>query len=144
MKRELRRVHRSHDSSLSELNITPLLDLVFVLLMIFIITTPQLTNNLELSLPSGLPVPPINPKPKINSVIVKDTGLVQLNNQELTLEQFKARMAQIKMADPHTGVVVSGTDEVNYQRVIDVLDVFHQLQITKVGIATGTIDAKPE
>jgi biopolymer transport protein ExbD len=144
MKRELRRVHRSHHSSLSELNITPLLDLVFVLLMIFIIATPQLTNNLELSLPSSLPVPPNIPKPKINSVTVEEKGHVQLNNQELTLEQFKAKMAQIKMTDPDPSVVVRGTYEVDYQRVVDVLDVFHQLQITKVGIATGTIDAKPE
>jgi biopolymer transport protein ExbD len=41
-------------------------------------------------------------------------------------------------------VVVRGAGEVDYQRVIDVLDVFHQLQITKVGLATETIDAKPE
>ena len=144
MKRDLRRVHRSHHSSLSELNITPLLDLVFVLLVIFIITTPQLTNNLELSLPSGQLTPTAGPKPKLNTVIVTGQGRVLLNRQELTLAQLKSTLAPLKAADPDTGVVVRGVDEVDYQSVVDVLDVFHQLGITKVGLATETIDAKSE
>jgi biopolymer transport protein ExbD len=137
-------VHRSHHSSLSELNITPLLDLVFVLLVIFIITTPQLTNNLELNLPSGKPTPETNPKPKINTVIITEQGSIQLNDREMTLGQFKTALAEIKTTDTEPGVVVRGAGEVDYQRVIDVLDVFHQLQITKVGLATEIIDAKPE
>jgi biopolymer transport protein ExbD len=142
MKRELRRVHRSHHGSLSELNITPLLDLVFVLLVIFIITTPQLTNNLELTLPSGKPIP--ETKPKINTVIITEQGSVQLNDREMTLGQLKTALAEIKTTDPEPGVVVRGAGELDYQRVIDVLAVFHQLQITKVGLATETIDAKLE
>ena len=53
----MKKTSQSHHSSLSELNITPLLDLVFVLLVIFIITTPQMMNNLEMTLPSGKPPP---------------------------------------------------------------------------------------
>lgn len=136
MKRDRRRIHRSHHSSLIELNITPLLDLVFVLLVIFIITTPQLTNHLELSLPSGRPAPPANPKPNVKTVVVTERGLIMLEGQELTLAQFQAALARFKVADPNTGVVVRGADEADYQRVIDVLDVFQQLQITKVGLAT--------
>ena len=62
---------RGH-STLNELNITPLLDLVFVLLVIFIITTPQMVNSLEMALPSGKPpeADPNAPKPKINRIIV--------------------------------------------------------------------------
>lgn len=48
----MKKVSKSHHSSLNELNITPLLDLAFVLLVIFIITTPQLSNDLEMNLPS--------------------------------------------------------------------------------------------
>lgn len=144
MKREHRRAHRSHHSSLSELNITPLLDLVFVLLVIFIISTPQLSNSLDLSLPSGQRSPANDPKPKINTVVVTEAGTVQLNQQPMTLAQLKATLQQMKAAEPDTAVVVRGGDEVDYQRVIDVLDIFHQLQITKVGLATETIAAKPE
>ena len=59
----LKKTSRSQHSSLTELNITPLLDLVFVLLVIFIITTPQMMNNLEMNLPSGTP-PPQTENPK--------------------------------------------------------------------------------
>ena len=57
-KQAFKRIRRESHGSLNELNITPLLDLVFVLLVIFIITTPQLTNSLEINLPSGKPPPP--------------------------------------------------------------------------------------
>ena len=61
MKKTSKRGH----STMNELNITPLLDLVFVLLVIFIITTPQMVNNLEMTLPSGKPPPRTNePKPQ--------------------------------------------------------------------------------
>ena len=58
----MRKSARAHHSTLAELNITPLLDLVFVLLVIFIITTPQLMNNLEMTLPSGKPPPKPDPR----------------------------------------------------------------------------------
>ena len=134
MSYEIKRRSHSQHGSLNELNITPLLDLVFVLLVIFIITTPQLVNNLELNLPSGKPPPSNAPKPKVNNVVVNEQGRILLNEQELTLAQMKA-------ADPETGVVVRGASEADYQKVIDVLDVFHQLQFTKVGLATETVDA---
>ena len=61
----LKKTTKRGHSTMHELNITPLLDLVFVLLVIFIITTPQLVNNLEINLPSGKPPPADNkPKPK--------------------------------------------------------------------------------
>ena len=59
----MKKISQSHHSTLNELNITPLLDLVFVLLVIFIITTPQMMNNLEMALPSGKPPPPQKEKP---------------------------------------------------------------------------------
>ena len=78
MKKTSRRGH----STLNELNITPLLDLVFVLLVIFIITTPQMVNSLEMALPSGKPPParPADPKPKINRIVVDEQGQVFLND----------------------------------------------------------------
>ena len=70
---------------MNELNITPLLDLVFVLLVIFIITTPQMMNNLEMTLPSGKPLPkPTSPQPKINHINVDANGKTFLNDQLVT------------------------------------------------------------
>ena len=60
----MRKFSKGHHSSLNELNITPLLDLAFVLLVIFIITTPQLSNDLEMNLPSPKKEKPPSPPPK--------------------------------------------------------------------------------
>jgi biopolymer transport protein ExbD len=144
MRRPLRQIHESQHSSLSELNITPLLDLVFVMLVIFIIATPQLTNNLELSLPSGNPTLPEVAKVKPNAIVVTERGTILLNDQEVTQAQLKSVLAQSKAVDPNVGVIVSGAGDANYKTVVDVLDIINQLQITKVGLATETADAKPE
>ena len=134
MKKTSRRGH----STLNELNITPLLDLVFVLLAIFIITTPQMINSLEMALPSGKPPPqnPDAPKPKINRIVVDDNGQVFLNDESVPDAQIKEKLAALKAADPDPKIVVKGSDGVDYQGMIKVLDALQQLDITKVGLAT--------
>ena len=140
MKKTSRRQH----STLNELNITPLLDLAFVLLVIFIITTPQLVNNLEMFLPSGKPPPPANPnapKPKINRIVVDPKGQVFLNDEAVTVAVLTQNLRQMKSADPELSVVVKGSDDADYQYMVTVLDVIQQLDITKVGLATEAAPA---
>ena len=134
MKKTSKRGHHT----MNELNITPLLDLVFVLLVIFIITTPQMVNSLEMNLPSGKPPPknPNQPKPKINRILVDEKGQVFLNDAPVADAQMKTEFAQLKTFDPDPKVVVKGADEVDYQHMIKVLDALQQLGITKVGLAT--------
>jgi biopolymer transport protein ExbD len=137
-RRAFRKIARDGHGSLNELNITPLLDLVFVLLVIFIITTPQLTNSLEISLPSGKP-PPLKrdePKPKINRIVVDDKGQAFLNRVPFAIPALKERLRQMKAADSELGVVVEGSEDVDYQNMINVLDLLQQMDITKVGLAT--------
>jgi biopolymer transport protein ExbD len=128
---------RGH-GTMNELNITPLLDLVFVLLVIFIITTPQMVNSLEMSLPSGKPPAPNpnQPKPKINHIVVDNTGRVFLNDAPVADDALKSTIAGLKQIDPDPKVVVKGDDNVDYQHMIKVLDALQQLEITKVGLAT--------
>ena len=132
----LKKTSRSQHSSLNELNITPLLDLVFVLLVIFIITTPQMMNNLEMNLPSPKPPPPQKDKPKVNRIVVDEKGQTFLNDQAVTVAQLKTDLQQMKSDNPDLSVVVKGADNVDYQNMINVLDVLQQLDITKVGLAT--------
>jgi biopolymer transport protein ExbD len=122
--------------TMTELNITPLLDLVFVLLVIFIITTPQMMNNLEMTLPSPKPPPPTNEKPKINKINVAANGQITLNEQNVTVPELKTSLQTLKTADPDLKVVVKGADETDYQNMVSVLDTLQQLDITKVGLAT--------
>jgi biopolymer transport protein ExbD len=132
----MKKASRSHHSTLNELNITPLLDLAFVLLVIFIITTPQMMNNLEMSLPSGKPPAAILPPPKINRIDISDNGRVTLNDELVQPAALKEQLKRMKAADPDLSVVVKGADEADYQHVVSVLDVLQQLDITKVGLAT--------
>ena len=131
----LKKTSHSHHGSLNELNITPLLDLVFVLLVIFIITTPQMMNNLEMTLPTGKP-PPNHHKPKINTISVNSAGQTFLNDALVTISQLKDKLQQMKSDDPDLSGVVKGADDVDYQNMVNVLDVLQQLNITKVGLAT--------
>jgi biopolymer transport protein ExbD len=135
----VKKVSKGHHSSLNELNITPLLDLAFVLLVIFIITTPQLSNDLEMNLPTppkkeDKPKPP----PKFNRLNVDSTGRISLNGQVVELPALKSMLAALKASDPETPVVVRGASDVDYQRVISVLDILQQVDITKIGLATET------
>ena len=125
---------RGH-GTMNELNITPLLDLVFVLLVIFIITTPQLMNNLEMNLPSGK-TPPKNEKPKFTRIAIDAKGQITLNDQAVTLAQLKDKLTALKAENPDPAVVVKGSDEVEYQGMVSILDTLQQLDITKVGLAT--------
>ncbi len=107
-----------------------------MLLVIFIITTPQMMNNLEMTLPSGKPPPPTREKPKINQIDVAASGQITLNEQKVTVLELKADLQVMKTADPDLKVVVKGSDEADYQSMVAVLDVLRQLNVTKVGLAT--------
>src|SRR5580692_2723045 len=131
----MKKTSHSHHGSLTDLNITPLLDLVFVLLVIFIITTPQMMNNLEMTLPSGKP-PQNHDKPKINRIEVNAQGQAFLNDTPVTIAQLKDDLLQIQSGNPDLSVVVKGADDADYQSMVSVLDVLQQLDITKVGLAT--------
>jgi biopolymer transport protein ExbD len=131
----MKKTSHSHHGSLTELNITPLLDLVFVLLVIFIITTPQMMNNLEMTLPSGKP-PQNHDKPKINRIEVNAQGQAFLNDTPVTIPQLRDDLQQIQSGNPDLSVIVKGADNADYQSMVSVLDVLQQLDITKVGLAT--------
>ncbi len=132
----MKKISKGHHSSLNELNITPLLDLAFVLLVIFIITTPQLSNDLEMNLPSPKKTKTPSPPPKINRIQVDATGRISFNDQPIELPALKQTLLDLKAQDPDTSVVVRGSADVDYQRVIGVLDVLQQADIIKVGLAT--------
>jgi biopolymer transport protein ExbD len=134
----VKKISKGHHNSLNELNITPLLDLAFVLLVIFIITTPQLSNDLEMNLPSPQKEKPPSPPPKINRIVVDATGQITLNDQVIELPALKQTLVAMKSADPDTTAVVKGSSDVDYQKVIGVLDALQQADITKVGLATET------
>jgi biopolymer transport protein ExbD len=134
----LKKTTRRGYGTLTELNITPLLDLVFVLLVIFIITTPQTMNNLEMALPSGKPPPRKRdePIPKITRIHVDAAGQAFVDDESFALPGLRDKLRQLKAARADLRVVVKADDDTDYQSLVSVLDVLQQLEITKVGLAT--------
>jgi biopolymer transport protein ExbD len=134
----LKKASRYGHGTLNELNITPLLDLVFVLLVIFIITTPQMMNNLEMTLPSGKPPKPKpdEPKPRIHRLVLDTKGQTFLDAELLSSTWLRTKLQQLKSGDPDLRVIVKADDETDYQSMVNVLDLLQQLEITRVGLAT--------
>src|SRR5678815_2087275 len=93
-------------STLSEINITPLLDLAFVLLIIFMITTPLLENNMSLVIPSSGPTnPPINSS-QVQTVSIDRDETIRFNNQVVDSEMLTTQLIQLKQANPDLAVVI--------------------------------------
>src|ERR1700689_5458291 len=107
--------HSAHHT-LTELNITPLLDLAFVLLVIFIITTTPVVNDLDVDLPSAASRPK-DPKPKINYVTVESTGKMYLNKEEVDLTSLQDKITSLRMDDPDGSVVIRGSGRTKYQNI---------------------------
>jgi biopolymer transport protein ExbD len=126
-------------SSLSEINITPLLDLAFVLLIIFMITTPLLENSVNLVIPSsGEKNPPINAS-QVQMISIDRNEVIRLNNQPVDLDSLGAQLREIKRKNPEVAVVIRPDRDLPVQKLVNLMDALQRAEITKVGIAT-----KPE
>lgn len=122
--------------TLSDINITPLLDLAFVLLIIFMITTPLLDQGIALTLPQGgSPDVSIEPE-QIRVVEVSAEGKYYLNQTEVSLASLSSAMAGAFQADPNIVVYLRADKTVEYGRVMAVLDLLKKLGIPDVSMRT--------
>ena len=127
---------RQNLSTLSEINITPLLDLAFVLLIIFMITTPLLESSMNLVIPSsGTKNPSINTS-HVQTVSIDRTNAIRFNNEVMDLETLTTRLVQLKQTNPDFAIVIRPDRDLPVQKLIGVMDVLQRAGITKVGIAT--------
>jgi biopolymer transport protein ExbD len=123
--------------TLSELNITPLLDLAFVLLVIFILTTAPPVNDMDITLPTA----GANPKDaarKAQYVTINNVGKIQLNNVDMDEEKLLRTLVEFRKEDPDLNVVVRADSGIYFQRVVTVLDVLIAARVAKFGLATET------
>ncbi len=132
---------RTSLSTLSEINITPLLDLAFVLLIIFMITTPLLENSKTLIIPSSATTnAPVNPA-TVQTLSMDRNEVVRLNEEVVALATLESRLAALKQADPNIAVVIRPDRTLPVQKLVSLMDALQRAEITKVGIATQD-DAK--
>jgi len=124
------------------MNITPLLDLAFVLLVIFIITTTPLVNDLDLNLPKASRKEKDPPR-KANYVTVDATGRMYLNKKQVDLDELLPQFIQLRIDDPDLSVIVRGDSKTKYQSIVNILDRLQQANVVRVDLATeaaGKID----
>jgi biopolymer transport protein ExbD len=131
----MKKCSHSHHHALAELNITPLLDLAFVLLVIFIITTTPIVNDLDVDLPTAAKRPK-DPKPKVTYVTVETTGQMYLNRDLVDIAGLQAKVIAMRQVDPDLNIVIRGSAKAKYQRIVNVLDVLQQSNVGKVNLAT--------
>ncbi len=134
----MKKCSKSHHHALAELNITPLLDLAFVLLVIFIITTTPVVNDLAVDLPTAAKRQK-DPKPKVEYVTVESTGRISLNRDQVDLAELQEKLIAKRMDNPDLNVVIRGSGRTKYQNIVNVMDVLQQCNVGKVNLATEAI-----
>ena len=131
----MKKCSSSHHHALAELNITPLLDLAFVLLVIFLITTTPIVNDLDVDLPTAARRQK-DPKPKVTYVTVETSGQMFLNKEPVDLPGLQEKVVAMRMDDPDLNVVIRGSARAKYQRIVAVMDMLQQANVGKVNLAT--------
>jgi biopolymer transport protein ExbD len=124
--------------TLSEINITPLLDLAFVLLIIFVITRPLLEQNIDLQLPQGGKVDTRNlDRRNIHVIEVKPNGEYWMDAKRLTLPQLEAELVRISRQNPQLIVDLRGDKRTQWGYVSDVFDLCTRNHITRFTYRTA-------
>ena len=123
-------------STLSEINVTPLLDLAFVLLIIFMITTPLLENSMDLVVPSSQAASKEVDPSKVTIVSIDRNEVLKLNEVQMTESEIGQRLAALRKEDPQVAVVVRPHRELSVQKFVSLMDVIQKAGVMKVGVMT--------
>ena len=121
-----------------EINITPMLDLAYVLLVIFIIMTTASVQGIKVNLPKASATPALA-KPKTKAISITADGTVYLDAYPVTLPELENLLRQYKARDPDLPVIIKADSALQYQRVVDVLDLVGKLEITQLGLVTQRV-----
>ena len=123
-------------TTLSELNVTPLLDLAFVLLIIFIITTPLMQNSMDLVVPTSVAAQNAVDPSKVRVIEIDKNGNLFLDADPTTLADLETQLTNLRAKSPQTAVVIRSDRTLPVQQLIDVMDVAEKAAITRIGVVT--------
>jgi len=116
-----------------DINVTPMLDLAYVLLVIFIIMTTASVQGIKVNLPKASNTPSLA-KPKTKAITITNDGKIFLDTYPVTMAELEQRIVQQKSVDPETPYVIKGDDEVQYKVVADVLAMMSEHDVTQLGL----------
>src|SRR5258708_17633220 len=118
-----------------DINITPMLDLAYVRLVIFIIITTATVQGMKVNPPKASAAPSLAAQ-TTKAITVTNDGKIFLDTIPVSLAELEQRLVQQKSLTPQFPVVLRGDSQTQYQNVMDVLDLLGRLSITQVGLAT--------
>ena len=120
------------------INVTPMLDLAYVLLVIFIIMTTASVQGIKVNLPKASAAPALA-KPKTKAVSITADGTIYIDTYPVTLPELENLLRQYKAQDPDLPVIIKADSTLQYQKVVDVLDLVGKLEITQLGLVTQRV-----
>jgi biopolymer transport protein ExbD len=123
------------DKIYDDINITPMLDVAYVLVIVFIIMTTATVQGITVNLPKASSTPALS-KPKTKAISITQDGTIYLDTYPVSVDELEARLGQYKAADPELPVVLKADATIQYERVIEVLDVVTRLEISQLGLVT--------
>jgi biopolymer transport protein ExbD/biopolymer transport protein TolR len=125
------------DQVLADINITPLVDVMLVLVVALIVTAPLLSNAIKVNLPKTVATQAPEPRKPI-SISVDAKGLAYLDREQITLAALEPRLQALHAAQPETTVHLSSDESVNYGSVAKVMALIEHAGITRVAVLTNT------
>ena len=112
-----------------------MLDLAYVLLVIFIIMTTASVQGIKVNLPKASASPSLA-KPSTKAITISEDGKIFLDTYPVTMAELESRLRQMKSVTPEFPVVVKGDTQVQYGKVVEVLELLGRLDITQLGLVT--------
>ncbi len=121
-----------HRTALSEINVTPLVDVMLVLLIIFMVTAPLLQQGIDINLPKakGKDLPP---EERIN-IVIKRGGVIYMNDNPMSMTEMNKRLAAVSKLNPN--VFLKADRDVPYGLVVEVMGEIKEAGIEKLGMIT--------
>lgn len=125
----------SKKKAYDEINITPMLDLAYVLLVIFIIMTTAAVQGIKVELPTASAAQSLS-QPKTKVISVQNDGTVSLDAVPVSMEELRNQLQTAVASDPKTPVILRGDRAVQYDKVMQVLDLCSQVGVASLGMAS--------
>ena len=122
--------------TLTEINITPLLDLAFVLLIIFIITTPLMEKSVNLEVPTSGEANQSVDSSTVQTIGIDRDNVITFNDETVDLSTLESRLVALRTEKPEAPVIVRPDKSLTVQQLVSVMDVLQRAKISKVGVAT--------
>ena len=121
-----------------EINITPMLDLAYVLLVIFIIMTTASVQGVKVQMPNTLNSGPLA-KPQMRAITITSEGAIYLDAYPVDMATLESRLSEYKNGNPDLPVVLKGDASAHFDKVSEVLGICKKLDITEVGLVTKKV-----